>query len=129
MLITTSWSISIILFKVSAYSYEPICLWIFHKKYGLIITWLSTSESFPVAETYQGGHDYTEATMIKINIPKGCCNAGAIDLIGMSWVPAEMETLIPPYSVFYVKNISEDCIELDLVKDSRDEGYTMEAIF
>ena len=90
---------------------------------------LSTSQNKKVGYKFANGF-----TLIKINIPKNCFNAGKIG--HLSEKPNEQEVLIPAYSWFKVaktQSYYEDELdnefyrfqayfELDLVKDNKQEG-------
>ena len=87
------------------------------------ISWNWSSEDKNVALFFKG--ESKDSTLIKFSIKEGCLNAGKLNLLGKSVYDWEVETLIPPYSVWYVQKKLEGEIELDL-KNSKDYNYDMD---
>ena len=91
-----------------------------------MITWCCSSEDKVTAENFLK-KSTCGASMIKYNIPKGCKNAGKINLFGKSWIPGEKETLIPPYTSIKMKKIDENTslnyYEVDVAKDNQGDEF------
>ena len=90
------------------------------------IPWNSFSRDIKHAEEYRNDEN---SILIKLNIEENCYNAGLINCFGKSIFECENETLIPPYSVWIVKQKKENKIVLDLAKDNSEYGFDMRPMF
>ena len=70
------------------------------------------------------------STLIQFNIEKNCYNAGMIKSFAKFLNDEDNKTtLIPPYSVWTVKQKKKNKIVLDLAKDNSEYGFDMKPIF
>jgi hypothetical protein len=87
-----------------------------------IAKFLSTTDKLEIAEMYSKTSISGEAeTILTIEIPKNCCNAGKIACYSV--YQYEEETLIPPYTSFKLMSRNGNNMHLIVTQDSSKTAF------
>ena len=94
----------------------------------MVVQALNTSKYREVFNLFGPDTNSNRIMQLKILIKKGWIGAAKINSIGKSKYPFNDETLIPPYSVFSVKNVEGGFIELEFDPDSKAQDLPISCV-